>query len=123
MKPSQESIEQIKGQFPDRPLFLIEVQDGSDELMPFVMTAPSRDEYRMYTAKMLEAKNDKGKDENDQLWRLRLIAENAALAQIRWPDRETCKKAFEARPEMVDNFHEELRKAAGSLIEFRSKKL
>jgi hypothetical protein len=119
--PSQEKIDQIKQQFPDRPLFLVDAVDSEEQVMTFVMTGPTRDEYRFYTNKMLAAKETK--DQADQLWEMRMIAENAALSQIRWPDREECKKAFEMRPEMVDNFHAELRKAAGSLIEFRSKKL
>jgi hypothetical protein len=119
--PSQETINRIKAEFPDRPLYQVDAIDKDDELMSFLMTAPSRDEHKMYTKRMLAVKEVK--DEDDRLWQCRMIAENAALAQIRWPDREECKKAFDARPAMVDNFHDELLKAAGSLIEFRSKKL
>lgn len=123
MTPSDEKIAQIKSEFPDRPLFIVEAVDQEEQVMAFVMTAPTRDEYKFYTNKMLALKEDAKKDSADQLWAMRQVAENAALAQIRWPDRDTCKKAFDARPEMVDNFHAELRKAAGSLIEFRTKKL
>lgn len=121
MTPSQEKIEQIRAQFPDRNLFLVEAVDAEDQVMSFVMTGPSKDEYKFFSGKILGAIDTK--DPQDKLWALRGIVENAALAQIRWPDREECKKAFDARPEMVDGFQEELRKAAGSNIELRSKKL
>lgn len=121
MKPSQEKIEFIKSQFPDRALFLVEAVDAEDEVMSFVMTGPTKDEYKFFVNKMIAAKDTK--DEADRLWAIRTAVENAALAQIRWPEREDVKRAFDARPEMVDGFAAELQKAAGQNVELRSKKL
>ena len=121
MTPSQDKIEQLKAQYPDRALLLVEAMDADDKVMSFVMTGPTKDEYKFFVGKLLAAREIK--DEQDKLWSMRAAVENAALAQIRWPDRDECKKAFDARPEMVDGFHEELRKAAGANIELRSRKL
>jgi hypothetical protein len=118
---SQEKIDQIKSQFPDRALILVEANDANDKVMEFIMTGPTRDELKFLDNKLTAAREIK--DEADKMWAMRSIVENAALAQIRWPDREECKKAFEVRPQMVDGFHAELRKAAGADIELRSKKL
>lgn len=121
MTPSDEKIKQLKDLFPDRTLHLIEAADADDQVMAFVMTGPTRDELKFLDNKLTAAREIK--DEADKIWSMRSIVENAALAQIRWPDRDECKKAFEARPQMVDGFHEQLRKAAGANIELRSKKL
>ena len=121
MQPSKEKIEQLKAQFPDRELRLVEAVDGDDEVIAFVMTSPLREEHRFYTGKAIAAQEIK--DETDRLWATRQAVENAALAQIRWPEREACKAAFDRRPEMIDAFAVELRKAAGSGVELRSKKL
>lgn len=121
MEPTKEKIEQIKAQFPDRVLYEVEAVDADDKIMTFVMTGPTRDEYKFFINKMIAAREMK--DESDKLWAVRTAVENAAIAQIRWPDREEVKKAFDARPEMIDGFAAELQKAAGSNVELRSKKL
>lgn len=135
MKPSQEKIDAIKAQFPDRELYVVEAivpardKDGNkifdtedDEcVMTFLMTGPTREEYKMFINKITIA--GETKDKAERLWAIRAAVENAALAQIRWPDRAECQRAFDSRPEMVDGFSDELRKAAGSQIELRSKKL
>lgn len=121
MKPTQDKIDFIKSQFPDRVLYEVEAVDAEDHVMTFIMTGPLREEYKMFVSKVLAAKNQN--DEADRLWAMRAAVENAALAQIRWPEREVAKAAFDARPEMIDGFAEELKKAAGSNIELRSKKL
>lgn len=121
MTPSSEKLDQLKAQFPDRTLYLVDAVDDEDQVMTFVMTGPTRDEYKFFVGKMLAARETK--DEADKLWAMRSAVENAALAQIRWPDREECKKAFEARPQMVDAFHEQINKATGANVELRSKKL
>lgn len=135
MHATDERIAQIKAQFPDRPLYEVtamvpknpdEHQADDEVVCTFIMTAPSRDEHDAYIEKMLvadEKKQTGARDKADSMKEIRLIAQNAAIAQIRWPDADTCLKYFNARPELVDNFHKELRKLAGSLIEFRSKKL
>lgn len=127
MTPPQDRIDQIKAQFPDRALFLVNavaVEDkdkSEDQVMEFVMTAPERGEYRLFVDQMIKAREVK--DEGDRLWKIREVVENAALNQIRWPSKEECQKAFRNRPEMVDGFAQELQKAAGSNVELRSKKL
>jgi hypothetical protein len=121
LQPSKEKIEQIKAQFPDRELHLVEAIDDKDEVISFVMTSPERGEYKIFIDRLMETTSIKS--ESDQAWKVREIVENAALAQIRWPEREECQKAFRLKPEMVDKFTDELRKQAGSQIELRSKKL
>lgn len=120
-KPTPETIEMLKAQFPDRVLLEVEAVDGDDQVMTFVMTGPNKDEYDFYIEKMLAAKDLKG--ESERIKAVRKAAENAALAQIRWPDRPSVQRAFEMRPEMIDGFPEELRKAAGSNVELRARKL
>lgn len=121
MTPDKDKIEQIRAQFPDRALFAVDAVDDNDELMTFVMTAPQRGEYKLFVEQMIKAREVK--DEGDRLWKIREVVEAAALAQIRWPSREECQKAFMSRPEMVDGFAQELQKAAGSNVELRSRKL
>lgn len=121
MEPSKEKIEQIKAQFPDRALFLVEAVDADERVMTFVMTAPTREEHKFFVNRMIAARDTK--DEADRLWAVRTAVENAAVAQIRWPERDEVKKAFDARPEMIDGFAAELQKAAGANVELRSKKL
>lgn len=121
MEPDKDKIEQIKAAFPDRALFGVDAVDGTDQVMAFLMTAPERGEYKLFVEQMIKARDTK--DEGDRLWKIREVVENAALAQIRWPDRDTCMKVFRSRPEMVDGFAQELQKAAGANIELRSRKL
>lgn len=121
MNVPEEKIEQIKATFPDRTLFLVEATDGEDQVMEFLMTSPERGEYKLFVEQMIAAREIK--NEGDRLWRIRDVVENHALAQIRWPLREECQKAFRGRPEMVDGFAQELQKAAGSNVELRSRKL
>jgi hypothetical protein len=126
MQPTQEQIDFVKSQYPDRALYVVDAaipsKDGDDEdVLTVLMTGPTRDEYKMFVNKMMAAKDTK--DEADKLWSIRTAIENAALGQIRWPDRDTVRAAFNARPEMIDGFAAELQKAAGSNIELRSKRL
>lgn len=121
MQPSKEKIEQIKAQFPDRELHEVTAVDDKEQVMVFIMTSPERGEYKIFVEKLMEVSSLK--TESEQLWKVREVVENAALAQIRWPDREECQKAFRLKPEMIDKFSDELRRQAGSQIELRSKKL
>ena len=121
MTPSKEKIDQIKAQFPERTLHLVSAADAEDEIMEFVITGPTIEELRFLDNKLVAARDIK--DEVDKTWEMRKAVKNAALAQIRWPDRAECEKAFDARPQMVDGFHEQLRNAAGANVELRSKKL
>lgn len=126
MNPPQDKIDFIKSQFPERALYEIDAvavdkDTGEETVLTVIMTGPSREEYRFFINKMLAAKETK--DEGDRLWAIRSSIENAALAQIRWPEREEVRKAFDSRPEMVDGFAAKLQMAAGSNVELRSKKL
>lgn len=125
--PPDDKIQAIKQLFPSRALFLVEAiakenaDDKGDEYMSFIMTAPERGEYKLFIEQMFKARESKS--DADKIWAVREAVENAALAQIRWPSREECMTAFRERPAMVDGFAEELQKAAGEQLEFRSKKL
>ena len=125
MRPPDDKIEYLRTQFPDRALYEVDAvavdkDSGDDIVLTVVMTGPTRDEYRFYVNKMIAAKDVK--DEGDRLWATRQAIENAALAQIRWPEREEVKRVFDSRPEMVDGFAAEIQRAAGANIELRSKK-
>jgi hypothetical protein len=122
--PTEERILALKSQFPDRVLKLIEAVDGKDGdevVLNLVMTGPTRDEYNFYVEKMIKAKETK--DEGDRVKAMRAAVEIAALAQIRWPDREAVKKEFEARPQMIDSFASTLDQLSGGQIELRAKNL
>lgn len=124
-QPTDEKIAQLKAQYADRQLFLVEAVDGEGETedlsMVCVMTAPERGEYKMFVEAMFKAGDStKGAD---KIWATRNAIEIAALAQIRWPSREECMTAFRLRPAMIDGFAEELKKAAGEQTIVRSKKL
>lgn len=126
MQPSQEKIEFIKSQFPDRALYVVDAvavdkETNEETVLTVIMTGPTREEHRFYTVKMMAANDIK--DAAEKLWAVRSAVENAALAQIRWPERDEVKKAFDARPEMVDDFAGKLREFAGYNVELRSKKL
>lgn len=121
-RPSDERILALKAQFPDRTLHLVEVLDeGDDALRCFVMTSPSSDEHKMYTERMLEA--GEAKDEKDKQAKGKQAIYAAALAQIRWPERDEVRKIFEYSPDLVWKFADLLQKHAGSGLELRSKKL
>jgi hypothetical protein len=122
LEPSKEKIDQLKALYPERQLILVEALDGEEQVMHFVMTAPERGEYKIFLEKFMKASESTGSNA-DKLWAKRAALEEGALAQIRWPSREECMEAFRKRPAMVDGFMDEMQKAAGEQIEFRSKKL
>lgn len=119
--PTEDKLDAIRNLFPGRALFLVEAMDSEEQVMGFVMTAPERGEYRIFAEQLFKARETK--NDVDKIWAVRAAVENAALTQIRWPAREECMEAFKARPAMVDGFADQLMKAAGEQIEFRSKKL
>lgn len=121
MDSLDEKVQQIKSQFPDRHIIAIDALDEESQFITFIMTSPERGEYRIYTEQMLKANDIK--DPGDRMWKIREIIENHALCQIRHPSRETCQALFRSRPEMIDGLGDELRKAAGSQVEFRTRKL
>lgn len=119
-EPTAEKIAQLKAQFPDRSLHLVEAVDG-DDTTTFIMTGPLREEYQKYLEEVTKAGDAKSKI--DSINQTRAALERAVLAQVRWPDREECKRIFEQRPAMIDQFFDTLQAAAGSNVEVRSKKL
>ncbi len=112
--PDESVISKLKVQHKDRALHLVEMTDGEESLF-FVLSGPNREEWRKYTREMTESERDVEK--------MTAAIERAALAQIRWPDREEVKQLFDTKPGIVSNFGEELSKAAGSHVEVRTKKL
>lgn len=105
-------IATIKGQFPHRKVKLITIADDGEDLL-FVMTSPVREEWKMYRGKITAA--------GQNIEAIEGAIENAALAQIRHPDRDTVKAIFDARPGIVQSFAEELAKLAGAQVEVTSK--
>ena len=119
-EPPPEKIAELKEKFHDRELQRIEAIDGDEVQHVFIMTGPNRDEYRKFIEDMRRAGDAKPEDKTTAL---RSAVENSALAQIRWPDRDTTKEIFSVRPAMVDGFAEKLHAAAGGTVELRAKKL
>lgn len=120
MEPTPEKIAELKEKYNDRELQMIEAIDGDEVRHVFIMTGPNREEYRKYIEDIRRASDAKAEDKT---MALRSAIENGALAQIRWPDRDTTKEIFQARPAMVDGFAERLHQAAGGSVELRAKKL
>lgn len=122
MEPSKETIEGIRTKFPGRSLHLVEAQDeGASDVEHFIMTGSTRDEYKKFCDET--AKAEGVKDPAEQLQVLRAAIERAAMAQIRWPDRQTVQELFDRAPAMVDGFAKHLHHHAGTNYEVRSKKL
>lgn len=112
--PSPEKINELKARFPGRVLRLVELVDG-DEAFSFVITGPNREEYKKFRHDLVEA--------GESAEKLHDAAEKAALAQIRWPDRDTVRELFDAHPAFPMSFAGELTKAAGAHVEVRAKNL
>jgi hypothetical protein len=118
--PTADDITGWKNRLPDRSLHLIEAVDG-DDCYCFIMSGPNRDEYKKFLDDVSTANEQK--EEKVKLDKLRLAVEHAALAQLRFPDRDECRRIFDSKPAFVINFAEEIHKAAGASVEVRSKKL
>jgi len=118
-----EVVTRLKEQFSDRSLHQVEKFDPEDVSVTytFVMTGPTRDELDKFEQDMLAT--DKLADRLDKKNAIRTAATVAALAQIRWPDRDECKRIFGLHPEMVYSFAHDLRRFAGDNFETRTKKL
>lgn len=122
-EPHPDEIKRLKSEFPDRSLHLVtsEVKDDPNNVMHFVMTGPTRDDIDKFDDEMMKA--DAIKVEGDRKKAIRKAAENAILAQTRWPDRPTTQTVLESNPEMCYRLAEKVREHAGANLEFRSKKL
>jgi hypothetical protein len=118
-----EVVKQLKEKFTDRSLHLVEKFDPEDPSTSyaFVMTGPNRDELDKFEQEMLATK--KVSDPHENKIAIRTVATTAALAQIRWPDREEVKRIFNLHPEMVFSFANDIRRFAGDSFETRTKKL
>lgn len=118
-----EIIAQLKEKFSDRSLHQVEKYDPEDVTVTyaFIMTGPTRDELDKFETEMLAT--DKVPDRMEKKFAIRTVAEKAAIAQIRWPDRDECKRIFGLHPEMVYSFAHDIRKFAGDNFETRTKKL
>lgn len=120
-EPSKDQIESLKSKHSDRSLHQVEIVDGEDVYF-FVITGPNEEEFKKFNDEMMDAGEMKvaEKVKNDAI---RQSAKRAALAQIRWPDRAEANRIFDMKPDFVMDFPKELRRAAGSNTEVRSKKL
>jgi len=124
VEPSQDVIDKLKAQFPDRALRLVELHDpnaSGDESLWFIMTGPNKGEYKKFCDEILAGRDAKGEAAKNEA--IQSAVEKAALAQIRWPSRDEVKELFEARPALASAFPAELHAAAGQNFEVRAKKL
>lgn len=119
-EPSKEAIEKLKSEHTDRSLLHVEI-DHEEVTYHFLMTGPNDVEYKKFMTELLDAK-DKAK-ESEQMDGVRDATKRAAMAQIRWPDRDAVKELFNRFPAMSSRFREKLHEAAGASSEVRSKKL
>lgn len=119
-QPSEQEIQRIKAQLPERALRLVEFSNEDGELA-FVMSGPSKPEYQKFQDEVAAALDKKSEKEKSEA--VRAATERAALAQIRWPDRATAQAEIEKRPAMVLKFADLLQDMAGDSFEVRSKKL
>jgi hypothetical protein len=112
--PSASVIGQLKAQLPGRDLHRIEMKAG-ENVFVFVMTGPTRTEWKKYRDECTKGAGDFEK--------LEMAIERAAMAQIRWPAREEVKDIFELNPGLIQHFAENLNKLAGAEVESTAKKL
>jgi len=118
-----EVVAQLKEKHSDRSLHQVDKYDPDDTSVSytFVMTGPNRDELDKFEQEMLAT--DKVSDKHEKKSAIRTAIEKAALAQIRWPDRDEVKRIFGLHSEMVFSFATDLRHFAGDTFATRTKKL
>lgn len=128
-EPSSDQITALKDKYPNRSLHLVEMVDvegktatDDDDVYCFVMTGPSKEEFKKYTDEIMSAK-EKAKTEADKIDGINGAIERAALAMIRHPDRDEVKRLFDFKPLLAQGFAAEISKAAGDNFEVRSRKL
>ncbi len=102
--PSGAIVARLKSQYPGRDLHRIEMTIG-DAVLVFVMTGPNKGDWKKYQDEAQRATGDSDK----QL----AAVERAALAQIRWPERDEVLATLEKYPALVANFPEQLNELAG----------
>ena len=115
-KPSASVIRALKDQFPGRDLHRVEKKIGDDgEPLVFVMTGPTRAEWKKYQADVALAGEDEAKIEKALL--------HGVLPQIKWPDRPIVEAIFEKYPALIATFPRHLNAFAGLEAETTVKKL
>jgi hypothetical protein len=105
--------EQVAAKYPDRDVQAVALVTGETEWF-FVLTSPNRDEWRKYRTEISKAGDDDIAIEG--------AVERAALAQIRFPERDEVKKVFERKPGLILSFAALLSKLAGLSAEAVEKK-
>jgi hypothetical protein len=113
-QPSEHEIAQIKKRFPERDLSLVELKAG-EHSFAFVLTGPNRIEWKRYVDELRKASGNVAD--------ATAAIERAAMAQIRWPDRDTVTAMFEKYPALGSNFAEAMSKLAVVEAEVTIKKL
>lgn len=115
MEPEQEKaiVDRVVAKFPDREVRAIEIEAGKETLL-FVLTAPDRDEWKKYRSEMRRADGDPDGIET--------AIERAALAQIRYPEREQAQAVFNRKPGIIASFAGVLADLVGVDSEAREKK-
>lgn len=109
---SLEALERVKREFPLKRVKRI-VIDHDGDMLPFVLTAPNRIEWKKYRTELEAAKGNTDKAE--------FAIECAALAMIRWPEREVVREIFDNRPGIIQLFAEPLGQLAGIYAEVSAK--
>lgn len=105
--------EQVVAKYPDRDVQAVVLKTGETEWF-FVLTSPNRDEWRKYRTELSKAGDDDIAIEG--------AVERAALAQIRFPERDEVKKIFDRKPGLILNFASVLSRLAGLSAETLEKK-
>lgn len=113
-EPDEMAIAQVKAKYPDRALELVSLTANGDEYH-FVMTGPSGPEWKKFLEETSAASGNAAAGS--------LAIERAALAQIRWPERDEVRRIFDSKPALVGNLAEVLTRMAGVEAEVRAKKL
>lgn len=107
------AFEQARAQNPDREIEAVEFTVGSREYF-FVVTSPNRGEWKRYKQEIAKAAGD--------IDALESAIERAAIAQIRYPERDQAAKCFDISPGIVQTFAAVLNRLAGVDSEAREKK-
>lgn len=119
-RPSDNDIARAKAACPDRALRLVELTNEDDELC-FIVSGPSKPEYQKFQEEAQSAVEKKSDKERAEA--ARQAIERAALAQIKWPDRDAAQALFVRYPSIYLKFADLLHDMAGDSFEVRSKKL
>ncbi len=119
-EPSQQDIDRLKAAHPNKSLHRLDIKVADEDLV-LVMTGPGKAEYEKFNLEISAAQEKKGDAEKGKA--LRDAVERAALAQIRWPDRQATVDLFERFPALALNLGEKLHDLAGATVEVVAKKL